>query len=146
MFEDEDNEVFRFTDDIVRFYDEHCTYLPAMLGWFFFSALLSSYNKFVFGSGHMGFPCPLLLTSIHFLIQWLFSHIACELFPTTLGVDRVKAMSWGEWSCISIPCGIVTAGDVGLSNVSLVFITLSFYTMVKSSAPVLSWLHLIQTL
>ena len=27
------------------FYEEHCIYLPAMLGWFLFSSLLSSYNK-----------------------------------------------------------------------------------------------------
>jgi len=27
------------------FYEEHCIYLPAMLGWFFFSSLLSAYNK-----------------------------------------------------------------------------------------------------
>jgi len=27
------------------FWEEHCVYLPAMLGWFLFSALLSSYNK-----------------------------------------------------------------------------------------------------
>lgn len=142
MFTD-DEEAFRYSDDIFRFYEEHCTYLPAMLGWFFFSALLSSYNKFVFGSGHMGFPCPLLLTSIHFLIQWLFAHTACALFPISLGLERVKQMSWSEWCLISIPCGVVTAGDVGLSNVSLVFITLSFYTMVKSAAPVfvLAWAY-----
>ena len=27
------------------FWEEHCVYLPAMLGWFLFSALLSAYNK-----------------------------------------------------------------------------------------------------
>ena len=27
------------------FYEEHCIYLPAMLGWFLFSSLLSAYNK-----------------------------------------------------------------------------------------------------
>ena len=28
-------------DAAATFYHEHCTYLPAMLGWFFFSAILS---------------------------------------------------------------------------------------------------------
>ena len=132
-------------DPILEFYENHCTYLPAMLGWFIFSAALSSYNKFVFGSGHMAFPCPLLLTSIHFGIQWLFSHVACELFPTALGTDRIKTMmSWKEWCLISIPCGLITSGDVGLSNLSLVSITITFYTMVKSSTPVfvLGWAYL----
>lgn len=92
-------------DPILEFYQNHCIYLPAMLGWFLFSAALSSYNKYVFGSGHMAFPCPLLLTSIHFGLQWLFSHFACELFPAALGTERVKQMSWKEWRDISIPCG-----------------------------------------
>ena len=125
------------------FYQEHCTYLPAMLGWFVFSSLLSTYNKYVFGNGHMAFPCPLLLTSIHFSIQWMVSHWICELFPVTLGTDRLKQMTKWEWASISIPCGLVTALDVGLSNLSLKDITLTFYTMVKSSTPifVLGWAY-----
>lgn len=40
--------------------------------------------------------------------------------------------------------GLVTALDVGLSNLSLVTITITFYTMVKSSTPifVLGWAYL----
>ena len=131
-------------DSILSFYNDHCAYLPAMLGWFIFSACLSTYNKYVFGSGHMHFPCPLLLTSIHFSIQWIFAHLACACFPQTLGTDRVNDMTWKEWISISVPCGMVTALDVGLSNLSLVTITLTFYTMVKSSTPVfvLGWAYL----
>merc|ERR1711907_130961 len=115
-----------------------------MLGWFFFSALLSSYNKYVFGEGHMHFPCPLLLTSIHFAIQWVFAQTACAIFPEQLGLERVANMTWKEWANTSIPCGIVTALDIGLSNLALVSITLTFYTMVKSSTPiwVLFWAYL----
>ena len=131
-------------DNLARFYQEHCTYLPPMLGWFVFSACLSSYNKYVFGNGHMAFPCPLFLTSIHFLIQWGFSHFACELFPISLGSERVQRMGWQEWALISLPCGMVTSFDVGLSNLSLVTITITFYTMVKSSTPifVLGWAYI----
>ncbi|KAG7365026.1 triose-phosphate transporter family protein [Nitzschia inconspicua] len=115
-----------------------------MLGWFFFSAILSTYNKYVFGDGHMHFPCPLFLTSIHFSIQWAFSHIACACFPQALGAERIDMMSWKEWASISVPCGLVTALDVGLSNLALVTISLTFYTMVKSSTPVfvLGWAYL----
>lgn len=45
-------------------------------------------------------------------------------------------MSWREWFAISFPCGLVTSGDIGLSNLSYVTLTLSFYTMVKSSTPI----------
>ena len=53
-------------------------------------------------------------------------------------------MSWKEWASISVPCGIVTALDIGLSNLALVRITLTFYTMVKSSTPVfvLGWAYI----
>jgi solute carrier family 35, member C2 len=131
-------------DRIQSFYQEHCVYLPPMLGWFFFSALLSTYNKYVFGSGHLGFPCPLLLTSMHFGIQWFISHAACAIFPVTLGAEGVNRMTWSEWASISVPCGLVTSLDVGLSNLSLVSITITFYTMVKSSTPifVLAWAYI----
>ena len=84
----------------------------------------------------MDFPCPLLMTSIHFLIQWVFAEAACACFPEALGSRRVSRMTWTEWTIISVPCGIVTALDIGLSNLSMVTLTLTFYTMVKSSSPI----------
>lgn len=119
-----------------RFYNEHCIYLVPMLGWFLFSALLSSYNKYVFGQTHMGFPCPLLLTAIHFLCQWFYSLILSSLFPYTFGGIQVSNTTWKLFLGISIPCGIVAASDVGFSNLALVRITLTFYTMVKASSPI----------
>jgi len=94
----------------------------------------------------MDFPCPLLMTSIHFLIQWLFSEAACAWFPVQLGSERVSRMTWKEWAMIGVPCGLVTALDVGLSNLSMVTLSLTFYTMVKSSAPifVLAWAFLLK--
>lgn len=126
------------------FYQEHCTYLPAMAGWFLFSALLSSYNKYVFGDKNLNFPCPLLLTSMHFLSQWIFSYNACMMFPDAFGTKRVTDMSWEEFLRVSIPCGLVTSGDVGLSNLSMVTMSITFYTMVKASTPVfvLTWAYI----
>eukprot|EP00567_Pseudictyota_dubia_P015126 CAMPEP_0197435760 /NCGR_PEP_ID=MMETSP1175-20131217/3293_1 /TAXON_ID=1003142 /ORGANISM="Triceratium dubium, Strain CCMP147" /LENGTH=409 /DNA_ID=CAMNT_0042964875 /DNA_START=104 /DNA_END=1333 /DNA_ORIENTATION=- len=118
------------------FYHDHCVYLPAMLGWFFFSAAISSYNKYVFGASHMAFPCPLLLTSIHFLVQWTVSFAVTAAYPEVLGGDQVKGMTWKKFLGVSIPCGLVTSGDVGLSNLALVRISITFYTMVKASAPI----------
>jgi solute carrier family 35, member C2 len=99
----------------------------------------------VFGDeeGHFAFPCPLLMTSIHFLAQWIFSYVACAVAPQTVGSARVETMSWPEWWATSVPCGLVTSGDVGLSNLAQARMTLSFYTMVKSSTPifVLGWAY-----
>ena len=64
--------------------------------------------------------------------------------PNTMGTYRIQQMTWYEYLSVSVPCGIVTSGDVGLSNLSLVRITMTFYTMVKSSTPifVLIWAYL----
>ncbi|KAL3943329.1 MAG: hypothetical protein SGBAC_002612 [Bacillariaceae sp.] len=131
-------------DNVTKLYNDHCTYLPAMLGWFIFSALITSFNKYVFGEAHMNIRCPLFLTALHFGVQWTFSHYACEFFPETLGTQRVKDLDWNTWAKIAVPCGLVTALDVGLSNLSLAVITITFYTMVKSSTPVfvLGWAHI----
>eukprot|EP00986_Skeletonema_menzelii_P007136 scaffold2763_cov155-Skeletonema_menzelii.AAC.7 len=118
------------------FYQKHCVYLPAMAGWFICSAALSSYNKIIFGENHGHFPCPLLLTSIHFVIQWIFSFTASAAFPEFFGGTVVKMMSWKTFLGVSIPCGLITALDVGLSNLSLVRISITFFTMIKSSSPI----------
>jgi solute carrier family 35 protein C2 len=98
----------------------------------------------VFGDDHIGFPCPLLLTSIHFFAQWVFAETLCAVNPVYFGSDRVSNMPWKEWLSISLPCGLVTSGDIGLSNLSLVSISISFYTMIKSSTPVfvLGWAYI----
>lgn len=129
--------------ELKAFYHEHCTYLPAMAGWFLFSALLSSYNKYVFGDDNLNFPCPLLLTSMHFGLQWIFSFSVCKLFPQAFGAQRVDDMTWSEFFAVSVPCGMVTSGDVGLSNLSMVTMSITFYTMVKASTPVfvLTWAY-----
>lgn len=84
------------------------------------------------------------MTSIHFFVQWMFSIVACWCAPVYFGSGRVTEMSRGEWWCTSVPCGVVTSGDVGLSNLSLVRISITFYTMVKASTPifVLLWAYL----
>ena len=119
-----------------NFYNDHCIYLFPMLGWFLFSGLLSSYNKYVFGDEHMAFPCPLMLTSIHFAIQFLFSYSVTKTFPHIFGGDEVDNMPWETYLWVCVPCGMITALDVGFSNLALVYITISFYTMVKASAPI----------
>jgi len=83
------------------------------------------------------------MTSIHFLAQWGFAYAASEAAPEYFGASRLHQMSWREWAATSIPCGTVTSGDVGLSNLSLVRISITFYTMIKASTPifVLAWAY-----
>ncbi|KNE63693.1 hypothetical protein AMAG_08789 [Allomyces macrogynus ATCC 38327] len=45
------------------------------------------------------------------------------------------ARSWRKIALAVVPCGMATALDIGLSNASLKTLSLSFYTMVKSTTP-----------
>jgi len=90
------------------------------------------------------------MTAVHFGGQWLFSYSLSNVPPASpspsqsqhpsirqsLGGDQIKLMSWGIFLSISVPCGLVTASDVGLSNLALVRVTITFYTMIKASAPI----------
>ena len=44
-------------------------------------------------------------------------------------------MTWKEYGRTVVPNGVATGLDIGFSNYSLVFITLSFYVMCKSTTP-----------
>jgi solute carrier family 35 protein C2 len=126
------------TQQCQTLYRDHCIFLPAMLGWFFFSSLLSTYNKIVFGDDHMAFPCPLLMTSVHFLIQWVVAWVlsSIPMWAEPLGGTQIQEMSWTTFLKISLPCGIVTALDVGFSNLAIARISVTLYTMLKASSPI----------
>ena len=102
-------------------------------------------KKTVFGEEHMKFPCPLLLTSVHFLMQWIFSVALTEKWSEFWGGEQVRSMSWAQFLSISLPCGLVTSGDIGLSNLAISRLKITFYTMVKASSPVfvLLWAYLL---
>ena len=107
-----------------------------LLGWFFFSSLLSVYNKYIFSSHHKSFPFPLLVTSFHFFVQFAISYVLTSRFPQKFaGHDAIRRMTYRQYLSVAVPCGVVAALDIALSNLSLVTISLTFYTMVKSSAP-----------
>jgi len=119
--------------------------------WYFFSLMISLYNKWMFGSGEhkLNFPFPLFTTSTHMLVQ--FSLASCVLFfipslrprkpiRSDMGQSRHetdvdKPLMTKLFYLTRIgPCGIATGLDIGLGNMSLQFITLTFYTMCKSSS------------
>jgi hypothetical protein len=51
-------------------------------------------SQIAMGKQYNAFPCPLLLTSVIFFIQWMFGLCASELFPRYSGVAVVKNMTW----------------------------------------------------
>src|SRR5271156_80169 len=57
------------------------TILSLILLWYTFSLLLSLYNKWMFAPGHLNFPFPLFVTSVHMLMQFFLSWVVLWWFP-----------------------------------------------------------------
>lgn len=121
------------------FWRRHFSEVPFVLMWWTFSIMLSLYNKEAYGEKKMDFPCPLLMTSTNFLFQWAAASIAVRVQPRMRqcadGSDP-EPISWECYGKRLLPCALGVALDIGLSNVSLVHITVTFYTMVKATAPI----------
>ena len=111
--------------------------LGLILLWYFFGTFLSLWNKLLVGkehgiSGKGAFPAPFFMSSVQFGFQHL---IARTLLSTGLVKRKGDELNWEKYFRSVIPNGIATGLDIGFSNYSLVFITLSFYVMCKSTTP-----------
>ncbi|KAG5935517.1 hypothetical protein E4U53_000418 [Claviceps sorghi] len=120
-----------------------------ILLWYFFSLSISLYNKWMFGKDHLNFAFPLFTTSTHMLVQFALAALVLIFVPSLRpkavhnsdeGRTRHDAVPTGSimskmfYLTRIAPCGVATSLDVGLGNTSLKFITLTFYTMCKSSS------------
>ncbi|KAF2012271.1 TPT-domain-containing protein [Aaosphaeria arxii CBS 175.79] len=124
--------------------------------WYLFSISISVYNKWMFktdkGDGQTQhiFPFPLFTTCLHMIVQFTLSSLVLFMIPSFRPrhdsltpadsrsrepVDTKKPLmtKWFYFSRIG-PCGAATGMDIGLGNMSLKFISLTFFTMCKSSA------------
>jgi len=126
-----------------------------ILGWYFFSLSISIYNKWMFGSG-LDFKFPIIITSFHQLCLCILSCVVLYLKPnlrplhttnvsTPTSTNGISGQTIGKFLQSLLmdfpiyirqifPCSIASAGDIGLSNVSISLITLSLYTMLKTSS------------
>ncbi|ORZ03641.1 triose-phosphate transporter family-domain-containing protein [Syncephalastrum racemosum] len=84
----------------------------------------------MFSEDHYNFQFPLFVSSVHMGVQFLLAGSSLLLFPR-LRPKRTPTVS--EYMYRVFPCALATSLDIGLSNLSLKTITLSFYTMCKSS-------------
>ncbi|KAJ9161381.1 TPT-domain-containing protein [Coniochaeta hoffmannii] len=119
--------------------------------WYFFSLSISIYNKWMFDSSKLNFPFPMFTTSVHMLVQFSLASLVLYLIPSLrprhghksdMGQSRHETELDNKTPLMTKmfyltrigPCGAATGLDIGLGNTSLKFITLTFYTMCKSSA------------
>ncbi len=103
-----------------------CCYIAL---WFCFSISLTLYNKWLFVV--FGLHFPLLITSMHFSIKILLARLTMRC----LGLRAPDFSSLKRLLVEVIPTGMSTAGDVAMSNLSLLYITITYYTVIKSSVP-----------
>lgn len=109
------------------------------------------YNKWMFSKDAVVFPFPLFTTSLHMAVQFTLSSIILYFVPSlrprhpstppsaaspfgTGTPDAKPVMTKFFYLTRLVPCGTATSLDVGLGNMSLKFISLTFLTMCKSSA------------
>jgi len=100
--------------------------------WFLISITLSVYNKWMFSPDRFGFSWPLFVTTFQFLVQFGFAGGLRMILPNHF---RPKYNPNRQAYATKVaPAAVATSLDIGLSNLSMKIITLSFYTMCKSSS------------
>ncbi|ETS87499.1 hypothetical protein PFICI_01327 [Pestalotiopsis fici W106-1] len=117
--------------------------------WYIFSLSISLYNKWMFDANNLNFAFPLFTTSAHMLVQFSLASLVLYFIPSLRpGAGRNSDMGQSRHDSEPKqplmtnlfyltrigPCGAATGLDIGLGNASLKFITLTFYTMCKSSS------------
>lgn len=99
----------------------------------------------MFSESDVVFPFPLFTTSLHMAVQFTFSALILWIFPHLRPGHSPGSPNPNEESNTPVltklfyltrlvPCGAATSLDIGLGNMSLKFISLTFLTMCKSSA------------
>ncbi|KAJ8657039.1 hypothetical protein O0I10_007373 [Lichtheimia ornata] len=103
--------------------------------WYFFSTSLSLYNKNLMGKDRFNFNFPLLLSAIHAGLHALITSAMMSFGGSRWNTTKAT-LSLHDYVYKVVPCGIAAALEISCANASLMYVTLSFYTMVKSSTPI----------
>ncbi|XP_043946071.1 solute carrier family 35 member C2 [Protopterus annectens] len=100
-----------------------------VLCYYCFSIGIIFYNRWLMKTFHF----PLFVTLVHLVIIYLLSAVLRSLLECCTKRPRVT-LAWPVYLRRIAPTALATALDIGLSNWSFLFITISLYTMTKSSA------------
>ncbi|VAH79704.1 unnamed protein product [Triticum turgidum subsp. durum] len=103
--------------------------------WYTLSTCLTLYNKEMLGKRMWKFPAPFLMNTVHFTMQAVASRVIVWFQQRGMEAER-NPMSWKDYFLRVVPTALATALDINLTNISFVFITVTFATMCKSGAPI----------
>ncbi|XP_064640979.1 solute carrier family 35 member C2-like isoform X2 [Lineus longissimus] len=100
-----------------------------VLFFYTFSITLTFYNKKFITM----FRFPLSITIFHLFIKFLLALLCRTIWELKTGKERIL-LSWDLYVRKVAPTGISSSLDIGLSNWSFEYITVSLYTMTKSTS------------
>ncbi|XP_069099592.1 solute carrier family 35 member C2 isoform X2 [Pleurodeles waltl] len=103
--------------------------LGLVLFYYCFSIGITFYNKWLLKSFHF----PLFMTLVHLVMIFGMSALSRVAMACYNKRSRI-VLPWSEYLKRVAPTALATALDIGLSNWSFLYITVSLYTMTKSSA------------
>ena len=99
-----------------------------ILLYYSFSIGITFYQKWLI----KGFHYPLLVVLTHLLIKYFLSALIRSVMKSLSGTARVK-IPWSlSWKKLAVT-GVASSLDISFSNWSFEFITISLYTMTKST-------------
>ncbi|XP_041860745.1 solute carrier family 35 member C2 [Melanotaenia boesemani] len=113
----------------VQFFCRGLRTVGLVLLYYVFSIGITFYNKWLM----KGFHYPIFMTLVHLTVNFYLSALTRWIMQSCTGKQRV-ILSWRDYLWKVAPTALATALDIGLSNWSFLFITISLYTMTKSSA------------
>eukprot|EP01041_Mallomonas_annulata_P011589 gene11589-24258_t len=99
--------------------------------WYAISVSFTIFNKWFLSEWEGGFEYPILCSTVHLSMKFVLT----RLWVRCNGI-HFEPVSFGVVTKIVIPIGIATAMDIMLSNVSLLHISVTLYTVVKASVVV----------
>uniref|UniRef100_A0A336KUE2 CSON015379 protein n=1 Tax=Culicoides sonorensis TaxID=179676 RepID=A0A336KUE2_CULSO len=105
-----------------------CITIAVITSYFVLSITLTFYNQWIFKS----FKYPLLVTSYHLVIKLILSAIVRILYRLKTGKSRVL-LDWRTSVMKIAPTGLCAGIDIGFSSWGLELVTVSLYTMTKST-------------
>ncbi|XP_022110533.1 solute carrier family 35 member C2-like [Acanthaster planci] len=103
--------------------------LALVLFFYSCSISLTFYNKWLF----KGFKFPLSVTIIHLAVKFIIAVVVRTCLACVTGRNNI-VLPWSVYMKRVAPTGFSSVLDIGLSNWSLLYITVSLYTMSKSTS------------
>ncbi|KAK2153053.1 hypothetical protein LSH36_309g00021 [Paralvinella palmiformis] len=111
-----------------KFMGEALTTIGLVLFYYTFSISLTFYNKKFISV----YQFPLSITMTHLVMKFLIASLIRTVWSACTGKERIT-LDWWNYCKRVAPPGIASSLDIGLSNWSFEYITISLYTMTKTT-------------